>query len=161
MKRSTPLSRLLLVAAAAAAFALAPAHASASLFGGAGLVYTDFDDGDNDSRFGSRIYGGYDFFRIPMAFRLCLEGGYTRTGSFGDNGSNRYDNWDAGLQATVTTVPLVNFHGRVGYEWGDSDGAMYALGGSVSVLPLTRVRAEYQDRNDFDAGMLSIEVRLP
>ncbi|MCP1674650.1 hypothetical protein J2T57_001788 [Natronocella acetinitrilica] len=142
----------------------APGMASATgLYGGIGGIYTDFDDVDNDSRFGYRLYGGYDFIRIPALLRLGLEGGYTRTGSFedGDGNTDRLSNGDAGLQVTLTTLPLVNFHGRAGYEWGDTEGAMFALGGSVSVFPLTRIRAEYQNRNEFDAGMLSLEIRLP
>lgn len=160
MNSSASMARLMLISAAAL-FAIAPAAANASLFGGAGVVYTDFDDGGNDSRYGTRIYGGYDFFRVPLVFRLGLEGGYTRTGSFDDDGDTRYNNWDAGLQGTLTTLPLVNLHARAGYEWGDSDGGMYAVGGSIGVLPLTRIRAEYQDRNDFQAGMLSIQISLP
>lgn len=151
------------IAACLAASTVFPATVSASgLYGGLGGVYTNFDDKSNDSYYGTRLYGGYTFFGIPAVMRLGLEGGYTRTGKFEDNGgTDRYNNSDIGLQGTITTLPLINFHGRAGYEWGDSDGAMFAVGGSMAVFPLTRVRAEYQDRNDFNAGMLSIEVRLP
>ncbi len=162
MIRRKPLSVLLTALCCILPFAL-PATAPASgLYAGAGGIYTDFDDERNDSRFGYRLYAGYDFIRIPALFRLGLEGGYTRTGTFeGDDGSERYNNRDAGLQGTITTLPLINFHGRAGYEWGDSEGGMFALGASVGVFPLLRVRAEYQNRNDFDAGMLSLELRLP
>lgn len=135
---------------------------ASGLYLGAGGVYTDFDDADEDSHLGYRAYGGYDFFRVPLSFSLGIEGGYTRTGRVDTNdGSTRLENGDVGLQLTITTLPLLDFHGRAGYEWGDTEGGMYALGASVSVLPLTRIRAEYQNRNDFDAGMLSLEIRLP
>ncbi len=131
-------------------------------YGGVGGLYTDFDDRSNDSRTGYRLYGGFDVLRVPLLLRLGLEGGYSRTGSFETNGgTDRYSNTDLGLQATFTTIPLLDLHGRIGYEWGDSDGDYYALGGSLAVFPLTRVRGEYQFRNDFDAAMLSIEVRVP
>ena len=142
---------------------VAPAvPASGALYGGAGGLYTDFSGESNDSRLGYRIYGGYDFLRLPLLVNLGVEGGYTRSGSFSDNGgTERHGNGDVGLQATLTTLPLIHFHGRAGYEWGDSEGGIFALGGSISVLPLARVRAEYQNRNDFDAGMISLEVRTP
>lgn len=160
----TPKTKHLTIALPIALLFAAPVPLGATgLYGGIGAVYTDFEDVDNDSRFGYRLYGGYDFLRIPLLVRVGLEGGYTSTGSFKDEGggSDRLGNGDVGLQATLTTLPVINFHGRAGYEWGDTSGGMFALGASMGILPMTRIRAEYQNRNEFDAVVLSLEIHLP
>jgi hypothetical protein len=132
-------------------------------YGGAGAVYTEFDDVGHDSRYGYRLYGGFGLVRLPAVFRVDLEGGYTQTGRFetAGLGTGRIKNGDAGLQATLTAIPLIDFHGRAGYEWGDTSGMQYALGASLRVAPLLRLRGEYQMRNEFDAAMLSLELRVP
>jgi hypothetical protein len=133
------------------------------LYGGAGAVYTQFDDLGHDARYGFRVYGGAGLFGVPGVFRVGVEGGFTRTGAFEDEAdrTGRLDNGDIGLQATLTTAPFVNFHGRAGYEWGDTSGVHYAIGASVRLFPLVRLRGEYQIRNEFNAGMVSVEVRIP
>jgi hypothetical protein len=133
------------------------------LYGGAGAVYTEFDDFDHDSRFGFRLYGGFGIARVPAVFRIAVEGGYTQTGTFRTEAldTGRVSNGDIGLQATLTTLPVVDFHGRAGYEWGDTSGMHYALGVSARIVPLLRIRAEYQLRNDFDAATLGLELRIP
>jgi hypothetical protein len=132
-------------------------------YGGAGAIYTEFDDVGHDSRYGFRVYGGFGLVRLPAVFRVTLEGGYTQTGTFETEllDTGRVENGDVGLQATLTTIPMLNFHGRAGYEWGDTSGMHYALGASLRVAPLLRLRGEYQMRNDFNAVMLGLEVRIP
>jgi hypothetical protein len=132
-------------------------------YGGAGAIYTEFDDVGHDSRFGYRVYGGFGLVRLPAVFRVTLEGGYTQTGTFETEalGTGRVNNGDVGLQATLTTIPLIDLHGRAGYEWGDTSGMHYALGASLRIVPLLRLRGEYQIRNDFNAGMLGLELRIP
>lgn len=153
-----------------AVFTLVPAQAGASglvpgldgLYGGVGALYTDFDDEAHDSRVGYRLYGGFDVARVPAVLRLGVEGGYTQTGRYELNGAtDRLENGDVGLQATLTTIPLLDLHGRYGYEWGDSSGGYGALGASLGVLPYTRLRGEFQWRNEFDAAMLSIQLHIP
>ena len=155
-----------LVVASCLAWLLGSSTAVASgLYGGIGGLHTNFEDAQDDSQVGLRVYGGYDFFQVSAAFRVGIEAGYTRTGSFDTvdsaNGTARQDNGDVGLQATFTALRPLAFHARVGHEWGDSEGTIFALGGSIKAFPLTRIRADYQFRNDYDAAMLSIEVRLP
>ncbi len=161
-----------IAAVALAAILALPATAAAQVvpvfggvYGGVGGIYTDFDDLEEDSRYGYRIYAGFDVLRIPAVARFGFEGGYTRSGTFEtglvENGSERIENGDVGFQATLTTIPVINLHARAGYEWGDTSGAKYAVGASASVFPLLRIRAEYQLRNDFDAALLGLELRIP
>jgi len=146
----------------------APVTASAvpvvgGFYVGAGATTTSFDAEDTDSRFGYRIYGGLDFANITPALRLGLEGGFIQSGSFETEagGSDRLNNRDLGLHGTLTVIPALDLHARTGYEWGDSSGTIFALGLSAPVLPLLRIRAEYQNRDEFDGYFLGLEVRTP
>jgi hypothetical protein len=132
-------------------------------YGGVGALYTDFDDVGHDSRFGYRLYGGFGVIRLPAVFRVTVEGGYTQTGTFETEvlDTGRLRNGDIGLQAALTSIPLLDLHARAGYEWGDTSGTHYALGASIRLAPLLRLRGEYQIRNAFNAGMLSVELRIP
>jgi hypothetical protein len=133
------------------------------VYGGVGATYTQFDDLGHEARWGGRAYGGLGLLRVPAVFRLGVEGGFTRTGAFETDAAEtgRLDNWDVGVQATLTTLPALNLHARAGYEWGDTSGVHFAAGASFYVVPLVRLRAEYQLRNEFNAAMLGVEIRIP
>lgn len=150
----------LLTPAAAGASGLTPVIGG--FYVGGGVLYTEFDELPEDDHIGYRLYGGFDLLRIPLIMRVGLEGGHVRTGSyFTSRGTDRFANSDVGLQLTLTTIPLLNLHVRAGYEWGDSDGDYYALGGTLGVSQLVRIRGEYQFRNEFEAALLGIELRFP
>ncbi len=132
-------------------------------YGGIAGLYTEFDERQRDTRYGQRIYAGVGVARVPALFRLGVEAGHTRTGTYqrDDAGTDRIRNNDVALHGTLTTLPAVDLHARVGYEWGDTSGTHYALGGSLRLLPTLYLRAEQQFRNDFDGTTLGLEFRIP
>lgn len=131
-------------------------------YAGAGAAYTDFDDRRTDSPWGARAYAGLDLAEIPATLRLGVEGGVLQTGSFQiDDSTDDFLSGDLGVQGTFTLVPRLDFHARAGYEFGDSDGPFVAGGAAVRLLPMTHLRGEYQLRDEYQVGILSIHLRIP
>jgi hypothetical protein len=155
---------VLLVTATWATRPALQAEGPGGFYGGGGVAYTDFRDRTNDSRWGYRLYGGFDFFEMGTAARFSGEGGFMQTGSFKTEGSrtDRYNNIDLGIQSALTVFPTIDLHARLGFELGDNTGLFYAFGIAVdTAITNTFLRAEFQRRDDFNTGILGLEIRLP
>jgi len=132
------------------------------LYGGVAAAYTDVDNVSQDSDFGSHVYLGVDLLRLPPIARFGVEAGYLSTGRIETNGgTTRIENYSGSAMATLTTLPGIDLHARVGYEDGDTSGGFQAVGATVTPLPLLGVRAEYSNNNDFDAITLGVRLRFP
>ncbi|MCA1789979.1 MAG: hypothetical protein LC667_09000 [Thioalkalivibrio sp.] len=92
---------LILATASASAGAGGITPGIGGFYGGIAGLYTDFDDLEHDSRYGQRIYAGLGIARIPALFRLGVEAGHPRTGTYQRDGAgtNRIRNNDVGSTA--------------------------------------------------------------
>lgn len=129
------------------------------LYAGGALAFADIDGVSGDSGTGTHLYAGLDLLSIPAIARFGLEAGYLRTHSTAVAGS--IDNFSASAMATLVVLPLIDLHGRVGYEDGDTSGAFQAVGATLRPFPMLGIRGEYSRNNGFDAWTIGLRVRIP
>jgi hypothetical protein len=163
-KWKNSLAFLALVGAGASA---GTAHAWDAGFGiggfylGGAAAYTEADRAGDESGIGTHVYAGADLFRIPAIARFGVEVGHVRTREIeGTFGSMRISNTSVSAKAAWTTLPLIDLHGRFGYEDGDTSGAIRAFGFTLKPAPVLGVRAEYARHRGFDAYTLGLRVRF-
>lgn len=161
----TTIKNLLLTAVLGTLGLAGAAHAQITplvggLYAGAAVAHTRPEAAGIDSGYGSHLYGGLDLLSIPMIARFGLEAGYLRTHRLhGEIG--HVANFSGSAMATLTALPVIDLHARVGYEDGDTSGAFQAVGVTLSTFPMLGIRGEYSRNNGFDALTLGLRVRIP
>jgi hypothetical protein len=157
MKKIIPLLGLFLVATQANAADLN----TKQLYFGAGV---GFNSVNNDNFYNNSDAVGFQIFAgLPLAVNmgsaaLAVEVGYMDTGNFDRGGSAN------GLWSTaVVSLPLNNdikLLGRLGYDFGDDDGAMAGAGVGFPVASKTDMRIEYVIRDHIDSLQANVVFRL-
>ncbi len=148
MKKIIPLLGLLLIATQATAADLN----TKQIYFGAGIGFNSVNNNNfynNSNAVGFQVFAG-----LPLAVNmgsadLAVEVGYMDTGNFDRGGSAN------GLWSTaVVSLPLNNdikLLGRLGYDFGDDDGAMVGAGVGFPLASKTDMRIEYVVRDHIDS----------
>ena len=148
MKKIIPLLGLLLIATQATAADLN----TKQIYFGAGVGFNSVNNNNfynNSNAVGFQVFAG-----LPLAVNmgsadLAVEVGYMDTGNFDRGGSAN------GLWSTaVVSLPLNNdikLLGRLGYDFGDDDGAMVGAGVGFPLASKTDMRIEYVVRDHIDS----------
>ncbi len=128
---------------------------------GVAAAYTDASRQGDESGLGMSYYAGADFFTIPAVARRGVEVGHIRSRKIEFmKQTRRISKTGASVMATLTTIPIIDLHARLGYEGGDSSGAVSALGFTIKPMPILGIRGEYASHKGFDAYTLGIRFRF-
>jgi hypothetical protein len=148
MKKIIPLLGLLLITAQASAADLN----TKQIYFGAGVGFNSVNNDnfyDNSDAVGFQVFAGLPLAVNMGSAALAVEVGYMDTGNFDRGGSAN------GLWSTaVVSLPLnkdLKLLGRVGYDFGDDDGAMIGGGVGFPVANTIDMRIEYVVRDHIDS----------
>jgi hypothetical protein len=148
MKKIIPLLGLLLIATQATAADLN----TKQIYFGAGIGFNSVNNNNfynNSNAVGFQVFAGLPLAVNMGSAALAVEVGYMDTGNFDRGGSAN------GLWSTaVVSLPLNNdikLLGRLGYDFGDDDGAMVGAGVGFPLASKTDMRIEYVVRDHIDS----------
>jgi hypothetical protein len=111
---------------------------------------------NNSNAVGFQVFAGLPLAVNMGSAALAVEVGYMDTGNFDRGGSAN------GLWSTaVASVPLNNnlkLVGRLGYDFGDDDGAMIGAGVGFPVANKMDMRVEYVVRDHIDSLQANLVI---
>jgi len=136
---------------------------------GAGFGSNSIDEFDDAS--GYQLFVGYDLDYKLGQFSTAIELGYMDSGDFDynlnvpGNPTNISGSIEAGgvLATGLAKYKIhndISFLGRLGFDFGDDDGAMYGVGIDYKLSPSLDLRGEYVLRNEIDSLQVNIVFHL-
>ncbi len=154
MKKIIPVLALLITTSTAYAQNLD----TKQIYFGGGLGYNSVNTNfyNNSDAVGFQVFAGLPLAVNMGSAALAVEVGYMDTGNFDRGGSAN------GLWSTaVASVPLNNklkLVGRLGYDFGDDDGAMIGGGVGFPVANKMDMRVEYVVRDHIDSLQANLVI---
>jgi hypothetical protein len=156
MKKIIPLLGLLLIVTQATAADLN----TKQIYFGAGVGFNSVNNNNfynNSNAVGFQVFAGLPLAVNMGSAALAVEVGYMDTGNFDRGGSAN------GLWSTaVVSLPLNNdlkLVGRLGYDFGDDNGAMVGAGVGFPIASKTDMRIEYVVRDHIDSLQANLVFR--